>query len=90
MAGGNGIKQKVCGGRAIAYGQVSRLNFGDIAYTSWQWLDCMWVFHFQRRPLLSLEDARVPIPCQEVLWEAQTALDWQQLYSCADRKRFHF
>jgi hypothetical protein len=46
----------------------------------------MWAFHFQKRPLLSLEDARIPIPCQEVLWEAQTALDWQQLHSCADRK----
>ncbi|KAE9379029.1 hypothetical protein N431DRAFT_396985 [Stipitochalara longipes BDJ] len=52
-------------------------------YCIW-WLDCMWAFHFQRRPLLSLDDARVPIPCQEVLWEAQTALDWQQLYSCAE------
>jgi hypothetical protein len=44
--------------------------------------------HFQTRPLLSLEDARVPIPCQEVLWEAQTALDWQQLHACADRTLF--
>ncbi|KAH9222808.1 hypothetical protein DL95DRAFT_285815 [Leptodontidium sp. 2 PMI_412] len=48
-------------------------------------LDCMWSFHFQIRPLLTLEDAKVPIPCQEVLWEAETSLDWQQLYACAAR-----
>ncbi|KAG4429874.1 hypothetical protein IFR05_014642 [Cadophora sp. M221] len=46
-------------------------------------LDCMWSFHFQIRPLLTLEDAKIPIPCQEVLWEAETSLDWQQLYACA-------
>lgn len=46
-------------------------------------LDCMWAFHFQMRPLLSLDDAKLPIPCQEVLWEAESALDWQQLYACA-------
>lgn len=43
----------------------------------------MWAFHFQSRPLLALEDATVPIPCQEVLWEADSALDWQQLYTVA-------
>lgn len=43
----------------------------------------MWAFHFNMRPLLSLEDAKIPIPCQEVLWEAESALDWQQLYACA-------
>ncbi|KAH7418323.1 C2H2 transcription factor-like protein [Cadophora sp. MPI-SDFR-AT-0126] len=46
-------------------------------------LDCMWSFHFQMRPLLTLEDAKVPIPCQEVLWEADSSLDWEQLYACA-------
>ncbi|TVY27781.1 Zinc finger protein [Lachnellula hyalina] len=46
-------------------------------------LDCMWAFHFQTCPLLSLEDARAPIPCQEVLWGAKSALDWYQLYSCS-------
>ncbi|KAH7360640.1 C2H2 transcription factor-like protein [Rhexocercosporidium sp. MPI-PUGE-AT-0058] len=46
-------------------------------------LDCMWSFHFQMRPLLTLGDAKVPIPCQEVLWEAESSLDWQQLYACA-------
>jgi len=46
----------------------------------------MWAFHFQKRPLLSLEDACLPVPCQEVLWEAQSGLDWQQLHDCATRK----
>jgi len=45
----------------------------------------MWAFHFQMRPLLSLEDAKILIPCQEVLWEAESSLDWQQLYACATR-----
>src|SRR3982074_643435 len=49
----------------------------------------MWVFHFQMRPLLSLEDAQVPIPCQEVLWEADSAFDWQQLYDPSTRKCSH-
>lgn len=53
-------------------------------YTIWL-LDCMWSFQFQVRPLLSLEDARVPVPCQEVLWEASTALDWRQLYSVSTK-----
>jgi hypothetical protein len=46
----------------------------------------MWVFQFQMHPLLFLEDARVPVPCQEVLWEANSALDWQQLYDHSTRK----
>ncbi|KAK0124407.1 hypothetical protein ONS95_009368 [Cadophora gregata] len=46
-------------------------------------LDCMWSFHLQMRPILKLEDAKVPIPCQEVLWEAESSLDWEQLYACA-------
>ncbi|TVY80516.1 Biofilm and cell wall regulator [Lachnellula suecica] len=46
-------------------------------------LDCMWVFQFQIRPLLSLDDAKAPIPSQEVLWEAESALNWHQLYSCS-------
>lgn len=45
----------------------------------------MWAYQFQLRPLLSLDDAKIPIPCQEVLWEAESALDWQQLYACATR-----
>lgn len=48
----------------------------------------MWSYQFQVRPLLSLEDARVPVPCQEVLWEASTPLDWQQLYSVSARELF--
>jgi hypothetical protein len=38
----------------------------------------MWAFHFQTRPLLSLEDARAQ--------EAKSTLDWHQLYSSSTRK----
>ncbi|KAH8799842.1 hypothetical protein F5884DRAFT_811368 [Xylogone sp. PMI_703] len=46
-------------------------------------LDCMWVFHFQMRPLMSLHDTFLPMPCPEVLWEATSAKDWYQIYSCS-------
>ncbi|QSZ34784.1 hypothetical protein DSL72_007642 [Monilinia vaccinii-corymbosi] len=46
-------------------------------------LDCMWYFHFQIRPSLSLDDSSVLLPCQEVLWEAASAIEWQQLLSCS-------
>lgn len=49
----------------------------------------MWAFQFQMRPLLSLEDARIPVPCQEVLWEAESSLDWQQLYDSSTREFAH-
>lgn len=49
-------------------------------------LDCMSGFHFLSRPQTSNEDRNVPLPCQEVLWEASTVLDWDQLYSYAIRK----
>ncbi|RDW59993.1 hypothetical protein BP5796_11599 [Coleophoma crateriformis] len=51
-------------------------------YSIWL-LDCMWAFHFDMRPSLSLQDAKAPVPCQEVLWEAQNAREWHQLYSCS-------
>lgn len=51
-----------------------------------QLIDCMWMFHFGIRPLLSLEDATVAVPCQEVLWEAATAREWQQTYNVSIRK----
>ncbi|KAA8568354.1 hypothetical protein EYC84_007390 [Monilinia fructicola] len=46
-------------------------------------LDCMWYFHFRIRPSLSLDDGSVLLPCQEVLWEAESAIDWKQLLSCS-------
>ncbi|KAB8297286.1 hypothetical protein EYC80_002643 [Monilinia laxa] len=46
-------------------------------------LDCMWYFHFQIRPSLSLDDSSVLLPSQEVLWEAESAIDWKQLLSCS-------
>ncbi|KAI9737326.1 MAG: hypothetical protein M1834_009479 [Cirrosporium novae-zelandiae] len=47
-------------------------------------LDCMWAFQAQLRPLLSLEDAKIPLPCQEVLWEAGSAMAWRQIFSYSD------
>ncbi|KAF2156950.1 hypothetical protein K461DRAFT_7805 [Myriangium duriaei CBS 260.36] len=44
-------------------------------------LDCMWAYGYLERNLLSLEDAKVPVPCQEVLWEAESALQWQHVKS---------
>ncbi|KAH6681840.1 C2H2 transcription factor-like protein [Halenospora varia] len=57
-------------------------SYRRTGYCIWL-LDCMLVFHFQTRPLLALEDAGAPIPCQEVIWEAKTAMDWEQLYGVA-------
>lgn len=48
-------------------------------YAIWL-LDCMWAYQFGWRPLLAWKDARVPLPCQEVLWEATSAMQWRQAY----------
>ncbi|OBT54388.1 hypothetical protein VE04_04292 [Pseudogymnoascus sp. 24MN13] len=66
-------------GWKIWYEEESRRRTG---YCIWM-LDCMSSFHFGARSVLTLEDARVPLPCQEVLWEAESALDWQQLYGAS-------
>jgi hypothetical protein len=44
-------------------------------------LDCMWAFHFEDRPTLTLDDAIRPLPCHESLWNAETSTDWYQLQS---------
>lgn len=45
------------------------------------WLvDCMWEYQLRSRPRLTLANAIVPLPCQEVLWEADSALQWRQVY----------
>lgn len=54
-------------------------------YAIWMF-DCMWTYGYQERNLLSLEDAKVPVPCQEVLWEADSALQWQHVKSYSIRK----
>lgn len=43
-------------------------------------LDAMWAYQFQVQPRLSLADGRMPLPCQEVLWEAKTALQWHHIF----------
>ncbi|KAF2225846.1 hypothetical protein BDZ85DRAFT_72323 [Elsinoe ampelina] len=49
-------------------------------YGIWM-LDCMWSYGFGEKTLLTLEDAKVPVPSQEVLWEAESALQWQHVKS---------
>ncbi|CAD0109139.1 unnamed protein product, partial [Aureobasidium uvarum] len=48
-------------------------------YAIWM-LDTMWAYQFQVQPRLTLEDGRMPLPCQEVLWEAKTALQWHHIF----------
>ncbi|KAI5276377.1 hypothetical protein E4T47_00567 [Aureobasidium subglaciale] len=48
-------------------------------YAIWM-LDTMWAYQFQVQPRLTLEDGRMPVPCQEVLWEAKTALNWHHIF----------
>lgn len=47
-------------------------------YAIWM-LDCMLAYHHQWRPQLTLEDACLPLPCPEILWESTTALQWRQV-----------
>ncbi|KAG9680306.1 ATP-dependent DNA helicase, partial [Aureobasidium melanogenum] len=48
-------------------------------YAIWM-LDTMWAYQFQVQPRLTLEDGRIPLPCQEVLWESKTALQWHHIF----------
>ncbi|KAF2095955.1 putative C2H2 transcription factor [Rhizodiscina lignyota] len=43
-----------------------------------QLLDCILAYHINHRPRLEIRDATVPLPCAELLWEAKTAMQWQQ------------
>ena len=38
----------------------------------------MWEFHFQERVVLRLEDASVPLPCHEKLWECGSVDEWRE------------
>ncbi|KAH0357783.1 hypothetical protein KCU83_g9, partial [Aureobasidium melanogenum] len=48
-------------------------------YAIWM-LDTMWAYQFQVQPRLTLEDGRMPLPCQEVLWETNGALQWHHIF----------
>ena len=39
----------------------------------------MWCYEFQERNLVLLEDCKPSLPCQEILWEADSALQWQHV-----------
>ena len=46
------------------------------AYSIWL-VDCMWSFHFRGRSLLTLEHAKLPLPCHERLWCARDEVEWK-------------
>ena len=48
------------------------------AYAIWL-LDCMWSYQYQRRPMLALSDATLPLPCHEKPWAATNAQEWGTL-----------
>ncbi|KAI5790313.1 fungal-specific transcription factor domain-containing protein [Geopyxis carbonaria] len=45
-----------------------------LGYSIWL-VDCMMNFHFEQKPLLVLEDGQAPLPCNELLWDAEIATD---------------
>jgi hypothetical protein len=51
-----------------------------VAYSAWL-LDAMHATHRQTRALLTLEDANMPLPCDDQLWDAKTSAEWQVLMS---------
>ncbi|PLB47304.1 C2H2 type zinc finger domain protein [Aspergillus steynii IBT 23096] len=46
-------------------------------------LDCTLTYHFDARPLLSLDDGLAPLPSHENLWQAKSAGAWKQLHDKA-------
>ena len=40
-------------------------------------LDCMLVYHLQRRAVLTIADLSLPLPCHERMWNAQDAHQWE-------------
>ncbi|RAL00895.1 putative C2H2 transcription factor [Aspergillus ibericus CBS 121593] len=42
-------------------------------------LDCTIAYHFDKRPLLSLDDGQAKLPSHEILWKAQSSGAWQEL-----------
>ena len=51
-----------------------------IVYSAWL-LDTMYASRTQEPSLLSLQDATLPLPCNEKLWEARTKEEWQALFA---------
>ncbi|KEF58494.1 uncharacterized protein A1O9_06420 [Exophiala aquamarina CBS 119918] len=50
-----------------------------IGYMSWM-LDCCLGYMANARPLCNMDDARTPMPCSEVLWDAFTADTWYGVF----------
>ncbi|KAK2765550.1 hypothetical protein FQN54_008404 [Arachnomyces sp. PD_36] len=48
-------------------------------YLIW-FLDCTFMYNFDHKPLLSLEDAQAPLPCHDDLWVVENEERWRYLY----------
>lgn len=58
---------------------IQREGIARTAYCTWL-LDCLLAYHFQRRPTLTLRDAKYPLPCHEKAWSASSPQDWKALW----------
>ncbi|KAK5046624.1 hypothetical protein LTR84_007385 [Exophiala bonariae] len=55
-----------------------------IGYMTWM-LDCSLGFMANARPLCNMDDARTPLPCSEMLWNASTADTWFEAFQKASQ-----
>lgn len=56
------------------------IDFSHPLLTALQLLDCTLAYHFDHRPLLTLDDGQAPLPSHESLWQANSAGEWNQLF----------
>jgi len=49
------------------------------SYCIWM-IDCMAMYLFGQRPTFTTEDMQAPLPCPEILWEAESASQWSQIH----------
>ncbi|KAK5698335.1 hypothetical protein LTR17_023742 [Elasticomyces elasticus] len=62
-------------GREVWLAQETCLR---LAYSAWL-LDAMKASQYCVNPQLSLEDAWLPLPCSERLWDAKSSMEWQEI-----------
>lgn len=53
-----------------------------IGYMSWM-LDCCLGYMANARPLCNMDDARTPMPCSDLVWDASTADTWFEAFQKA-------
>jgi hypothetical protein len=57
-----------------------RMREGFTRLLHFIWLhDCMTAYQFQQKPLLTLADAAIPLPCQEKLWSVRNENEWHSV-----------